>query len=95
MTQPPSPAGVMRAGDGQADGRVVLGRQHLLREDLAGFGQPAGIERLKAFIDQLRDLAAARGPVIANGFSGEERLAGLPGRPGGAVRQEAISFLRK
>ena len=37
-----------RAGDRQADGGVVLGRQHLVGEDVAGLGEPARVERLEA-----------------------------------------------
>ena len=43
-----------RAGDRQADRGVVLGRQHLVGEDVAGLGQPAGVERLEPVVDQLR-----------------------------------------
>ena len=48
-----------RAGDRQADRRVVLGRQHLVGEDLARLRQPAGVERLEPVVDQLADLGAA------------------------------------
>ena len=49
-----------RAGDGQADRRVVLGRQHLVGEDVARLGQPAGVERLEPVVDQVADLRRCR-----------------------------------
>ena len=51
--------GRQRAGDGQADGGVVLRRQHLVGEDVAGLGQAAGVERLESALDEVADLGAA------------------------------------
>ena len=53
-----------RAGDRQADGGVVLRRQHLVGEDVAGLRQPAGVEGLEAAVDELADLGAAAWPVV-------------------------------
>ena len=65
MTQPPRPAGVVQAaGDCQPDGRVALRREHLVGEDVAGLGEPAGVEGLEAALDQLADLGASAWPVI-------------------------------
>jgi hypothetical protein len=58
-----------RAGDRQTDGRVMFRSEHLLRIDLARFRQPAGVERLKAFIDQVPDLGTPLRPIIPNRFS--------------------------
>ena len=41
-----------RAGDGQADRRVVVRGEHLVGEDVAGLRQPAGVERLEAVVDR-------------------------------------------
>ena len=46
-------------GDRQANRRVFLGIEHLVGEDAAGLGQSRGVERLKAFIDQVADFLAA------------------------------------
>ena len=69
--QPPETGGRQRAGDGQRDRRVVLGQQHLVGEDAAGFAKPRGVERLKALVDQVPDVGAAAGPVVADGFAGQ------------------------
>ena len=58
-----------RAGDRQRDRRVVLGQQHLVREDAAGLAEPRGIERLKALVDEVPDVGAAARPVVADGFA--------------------------
>ena len=54
MTQPPETRRGQGAGDRQPDGRVALRRQHLVGEDVAGLGEPAGVEGLEAALDQLR-----------------------------------------
>ena len=64
-----------RPGDGEANGRVVLGGQHFLGVDLAGLVQPPGVERLEAFVDQLLDLGAARRTVVLDWLPGQKRLA--------------------
>ena len=49
------------AGNGESDGRVVGRSQHLLGEDVARLGQPAGVEGLKPAVDQVPDVALPRG----------------------------------
>ena len=71
-----------RARDGQADGGVVGRGQHLVGVDVAGLGQPAGVERLEAALDQRPDLGAPRRPVVADLFS-LEKLAGTVARGSG------------
>ena len=55
-----------RAGDRQRNRRVVLGQQHLVGEDAAGFAEPCGVERLKSFVDEVPDVGAAARPVVAD-----------------------------
>ena len=77
---------------GQPDRGVLGGIEHFLREDSARFRQAAGVECLKAFVDELPDVGAAFGPVIANRLAGQELLlAGMPGRARGAMRQRVGS----
>jgi hypothetical protein len=47
----------------------VLGQQHLVGEDAAGFTQPGSIERLKSFIDEMSDIGASARAVIPDGLS--------------------------
>ena len=82
-----------RPGEGQPDRRVLVGRQHLLGVDLRGLREAAGVERLKSLVDEMADLRAALRPVVADGFAGQNLLAGTPGRAGGTMRQELGSFL--
>ena len=77
--------GRQRAGDRQADGGVVLRRQHLVGVDVAGLREPAGIERLEPAVDQLPDFGAAARPVILDGFSGEVVGFAVARRPGRSV----------
>src|SRR6185436_11801846 len=65
-----------RAGDGQADRRVVRRIEHLVGENLCSFGQPAGVERLKTLVDQMTDFLAPFGTVIPDWLAGQERLTG-------------------
>ena len=81
-----------RAGDRQPDRRVVLGQQHLVGEDAAGFAEPRGIERLKSFVDQVPDVGAAAGPVVADGFAGEVVGARFFWRAGGTVGHRRCSL---
>ena len=74
-----------RAGDGQADGGVVLGRQHLVGEDVAGLRQASGVEGLEAAVDELADLGAAARPVVFDGFSREVLWRPVARRPGRSV----------
>ena len=69
-------------GDGQRDGRVVLGQQHLVREDTAGLAKPRRIERLKTLVDQVPDVGAAARPIVANGFAREVVWRVISQRPG-------------
>ena len=80
------PGGRQRAGDGQPDGRVVLRRQHLVGEDVAGLGEAAGVERLEAAVDQLADVgaAAAAGSSVI-GFAREVAGRAVARRPGRSV----------
>ena len=60
-----------RAGDRQSDHGVVLGIEHLLRKNLAGFGETAGVEGLKSAIDQLTNCGSARRPIVGDRLSGQ------------------------
>ena len=80
MTHPPSPAGVMAPATVSADGRVVLRQQHLVREDVTGLGQAAGVERLKPLVYQLPDLGAATRPVVADRLCLTEVVGAACGR---------------
>ena len=53
--------GRQRAGDRQADGRVVRRRQHLVGEDAARLAEPGGVEGLEPLVYQRRMSAAPRG----------------------------------
>ena len=85
ITQPPSPAGVSAPATVSADRRVLLGIQHLFREDRARLGKPRGVERLKAFVDEMADFLAAFRPVVANRLAGQDVGAGTGGT-GRAIR---------
>ena len=65
----PEPGGRQGAGNREPDGRVVGRSQHLLGEDVARLGQPAGIEGLKPAVDQVPDVAAPPRPVVLDRFS--------------------------
>ena len=58
-------------GDGQPDRGLVLGRQHLLGENLAGFRQAPGIERLEAVVDQVANLGAALRAIVRDRLAGQ------------------------
>ena len=60
--------------------------QHFLSENLACLREPAGVERLKAAVDELANFRAAARPIITNRFSGKVvlRLA-VARRPGRSV----------
>src|SRR5262245_23591760 len=75
-----------RAGNRETNCRVVLGRQHLSGEDVAGLRKAPGVEGLKAIVDELLDFCASARPIVANGFSGKVvlRLA-VARRPGRSV----------
>src|SRR5687768_9501985 len=72
-------------GDRQADGRVVLRREHLVREDLAGFRQPPGVERLEPVVDEPAYRGVAGGPVIPDGPAGEVLARTARGRSGSTM----------
>ena len=63
--------GRQRAGNGQPDGRVVLGQQHLVGEDATGFAEPRGVECLEPFVDEVPDVGAAAGPVVPDGLAAQ------------------------
>ena len=81
-----------RAGDGQADGRVVLGRQHLVGEDVAGLGEAAGVERLEAVVDEVPDLGAAAGPVVSDWLARQIVAGALARRTGRSMGHCATSW---
>ena len=41
-------------------------QQHLVGEDAARLAEPRGVERLESLVDQVMDVGAAAGPVVAN-----------------------------
>jgi hypothetical protein len=55
----------------------VLGQQHFVREDAAGFSETRRIEGLKTFIDELPEIGAAFRPVIPNGLTTQVVGAGF------------------
>ena len=59
ITQPPSPAGVIAPAIVRPIVVSLLRREHLVGEDLARLGQPAGVERLEAVIDQAAQSAGS------------------------------------
>src|SRR5262245_26210299 len=63
--------GRQRACDGEPDRRVVLGQQHFVGEDSAGFTETRGIECLEALVDQLPEIGATARPVIPYGLSAQ------------------------
>ena len=67
------------ARDGQADGRVFVGIEHLLRKDAARFGQTGGVERLKSLVNQVTDFLAAFRTIKTDWLAGKCAL-----RSGGA-----------
>ena len=71
------PGGGQCAGQREADGRVVGRIQHPVREDVACFRQPPGVERLEPFVDQRADA----GVTPAGGSSGSA-CRGDDGRQG-------------
>jgi hypothetical protein len=73
------PGGRQRTGHGQSDRRVLRGIQHLFREDRARLGKPRGVERLKAFVDEMTNFLAAFWPVISNRLAGQDVGAGTGG----------------
>jgi hypothetical protein len=75
-----------RPGDGQADGRVVLGGQHLVGVDVAGFGKAPRVDGLEAAVNQLTDVGAARRPVVSNLLALEELTRSVARRSGRPVR---------
>ena len=75
-----------RAGYREPDRGVLLGIQHLLREDRARLGQARGVERLKSFVDEMANLLAPLRPVVPNRLAGEDFRAGRFGSTGRAVR---------
>jgi hypothetical protein len=78
-----------RAGDRQRNRRIVLRRQHLVREDVARFAEPSRVERLESLVDEVVDVGAPAGTVIANRLAGEVVLTCLARRSGRAVRHKA------
>ena len=58
-----------RPGDGEADGRVVGRVQHLVREDVAGLGQPRAVERLEPLVDERAHVLAAPRTVVLDGLA--------------------------
>jgi hypothetical protein len=80
------PGGRHRPGHRQANRRLVLRRQHLVHEDAAGFTQPAGVERLKAVVDEIADRRITRWPVVLNGPTAEISTGATLRRPGDAMR---------
>ena len=98
MTQPPESGRRQGAGDREPDGRVVGRSEHLLGEDVAGLGQPAGVEGLEPAVDQVPDVGAAARPVVLDRFS--RKVVGFygPGTPalGGAyANQHSTGDLQK
>src|SRR5687767_9542952 len=55
-----------RAGDGQSDGRVVLGGEHLVRKNPARLADAGGVEGLEALVNELTNVRAAARPVVPN-----------------------------
>src|SRR5260221_2853668 len=74
-----------RAGDGQADGGVAGRRQHLVGVDVAGLGEPPGVERLEPPLDELAGLRPARRPAVANRFPLEKTSRAMGRGPGRSV----------
>jgi hypothetical protein len=60
------------AGDGEADRRVVIFREHLVAVDAARFTETRGVERLKAVIDELLDFLTAARAVVIDGLTGKK-----------------------
>ena len=71
-----------RAGNGQADRRVVLRSEHLLREDVTGLGQTPGVERLETAVDEMSDLRAPARTVVLDWLAGEVVLGVVARGPG-------------
>ena len=82
MTQPPRPAGVSAPATVSPMVVSLAGRQHLVGVDVAGLGQPAGVEGLESPVDQRADLGAPRRPVVTNLLS-LEILTGAVARGSG------------
>ena len=81
-----------RAGHRQPDRRVVLGREHLLGEDLARLGEPPGVERLKPFVDRGGGSPGCPSAGSSESVCRTGLLAGVPGRAGRAIRQRGNSL---
>jgi len=78
--------GRQRTGNRQADRRVVLRRQHLVGEDVAGFGETPGVECLEPAFDQVPNFRAAAWPVIFDGLAFKVIFASLARGSGRAMR---------
>src|SRR5688572_4383446 len=70
--------GGQRTGYREANGRLVLRREHLVRVDAARLPEPSGVEGLEAFVDQPRHVGAAARPEIPYRLAGQ--IAGAPCR---------------
>ena len=88
----PEARGRQRACHRQADGRFVGGVEHLVREDVTGLGQPSGVERLEAVIDELPDFGASSGPVVLDGLSGKVVAGGTAWAAGRTMRHNPVSI---
>ena len=60
-----------RAGQRETDRGVVGWIEHLLREDMAGFREPSGVECLESPVDELAHVGTAPWPVVANRFAAQ------------------------
>ena len=58
-------------GHGEADGGVLIGVEHPVGEDAAGFRQTRGIEGLKPLVDERANLGAPPGSIVGDGLAGE------------------------
>src|SRR5213593_18931 len=56
-------------GDREGNRRVMIGKQHLVREDAARFAKPRGIEGLEPFINQVMNVRAALRTIVPNRLS--------------------------
>src|SRR6185503_3338670 len=81
-----------RAGDGERDRGVVLGQQHLVREDAAGLAEAGGIERLEPFVDEMPDVGAAARTVVADGLSTQVLRPGRFWGAGGSMRHVRLAY---
>jgi hypothetical protein len=67
--------GRQRAGDGEADRRIVLGVEHLVGEDAARLADPGRVEGLEPLVNQMFDVSAAARPVVTDWLAFEVLLA--------------------